>query len=69
MTGYFHVSYVFSENNTLKFGDCLIKTVDTDLSKIRQKLLESIDGEWKETPCILSIDVLDKKTYKMLEGE
>ena len=69
MTCYFHVSYLFNTNNKLKYGDCLIKTVDTDLTKIREKILESVGGEWKEPPTILSMNVLDKKTYKMLEGK
>ena len=66
MTRYFHVSYAFSENNTLNFGDCLIQVTDKNLEVIRQKLLESVGGKWKEPPTILSINVLDKKTYKML---
>ena len=69
MTRYFHVSYVLNTENKMKFGDCLVKSNDIELEGIRKKILESIGGDWTETPVILGLNVLDKKTFKFLGGK
>ena len=70
---YLHLSYITNtEKGKVNYGDCLFTTSGCDMKQIREKLLEIVrkdhpNEDWG-LPTILSVDVLDRKTYKILAG-
>lgn len=65
---YYFVSYISTDNNTHRFGHCLIKSRNSsNLSELAQAVQRR--NNFETVPVIISLNILTRDEYEILNGE